>query len=256
MSNTLIENASNVSASTLQEPPTHQVTELAGNATGSPWVWLAITAVLLAISGGIRAARDLQFNNLKQGSKASPFALEQIPEVLGSWQAVPGSDAQLPPEIARIAGSSDHVMRVYRNVGTGETVSMLILYGLADSLFAHTPDICYPAAGYKAVIEPADRQITVPDSSTPVGYRASYFVRTIAGVAEYKEVFCSFLHNGSWLPEMASRWKMFRYHPGMFKIQIERNTMALSSEGSPIESLLTEAVRYIDSRISSKQNPK
>jgi hypothetical protein len=55
---------------------------------------------------------------------------------------------------------------------------------------------------------------------------------------------------------VASRWKMFRYHPGMFKIQIERNTMGFSSEGSPGESLLKETVQYIESRIPKKQNPR
>jgi hypothetical protein len=210
---------------------------------------LAVTSVLLLISGGIRFARDQQFSSLARESKTCPFPLNELPKVLGSWRELEGTDSQLDPLTARVAGASDHIIRVYSDLRTGETVSILVLYGLADSVFAHTPDACYPAAGFRAMMEPVDRELSRAGTASPVRCRVSHFTKTVAGAAQYDEVFCTFLHNGSWLPEVASRWKMFRYHPGMFKIQIQRHTMGITTENSPTESLLKEVVQAIESRL-------
>ena len=61
--------------------------------------------MLLGISGGVRYWRDWQFHSLLKESEAPPFALGEIPKVLGAWHAVEGSDDTLEPEIARIAGA-------------------------------------------------------------------------------------------------------------------------------------------------------
>ena len=81
------------------------------------------------------------------------------PGPLGTWQASEDSDVQLDPEVARIAGSSDHIVRTYLDEKTGEQASALVLYGLAAAVFGHTPDVCYPAAGYQLVKGPIDRSI-------------------------------------------------------------------------------------------------
>jgi hypothetical protein len=225
-------------------------TQPAGKATVSPWAWLAVTCVFLSISGGIRFGRDLQFSSRARESKTCPFPLNELPKVLGSWHELEGSESQLDPETARVAGSSDHIIRVYADPTTGETVSILVLYGLAHSVFAHTPDACYPASGYRAMIEPIDRELSRAGSEPPVRFRASYFVKQIAGVPRFDEVFCTFRHDGLWLPEVASRWKTFRYHPGMFKIQIQRHTSGIAIADSPTESLLREVVQAIESRLA------
>ena len=253
MSSSVIENASMVQAGKSKVTPTSRASQLVGKATVSPWACLAVTVVLLSISGGIRFWRDLQFGSLARESKACPFPLKELPMILGSWQAIEGSDSQLDPETARITGSSDHVIRLYTDLKTGTMVSILVLYGLADSVFAHSPEACYPAAGYQTVIAPVDHELSLAGLATPIGYRASYFGKTVAGVSQYEEVYCTFRHNGVWLPEVASRWKMFRYHPGMFKIQVQRHTSGLASEDSPTESLLAEVIREINSRVDQNK---
>ena len=62
-----------------------------------------------------------------------------------------------------------------------------------------------------------------------------------------------FLHNGKWTPEVASRWKMFRYHPGMFKIQIERLVNGIP-EDFPQESLMAAIAEEINRRVSKPQS--
>lgn len=216
----------------------------------SPWAVAAVTCTLLAISYGYRYSRDSQFRGLAEQSKRSPFPLSDLPMTLGTWIAVPNSDGQLDPEIARLAGSSDHLIRAYSDSATREVATVLVLYGLADSVFGHTPEICYAAGGFQPVTAPSDREFSLSDSSTPVRYRGFYVSKSSVGTTDYFEVVWSFWHAGSWWPDVASRWKQFRSSPAMFKVQIQRQASGLSLERFSCEPLLQELVREIDARIA------
>jgi hypothetical protein len=222
---------------------------VAAKAVMSPWMWMAVTCLLLAISGGVRYWRDWQFATLAVKSEATPFPLAELPRAAGTWQAGKGSETQLDPEVARIAGSSDHVVRNYLDDKTGDMASALILYGLASRV--HTPEACYPSAGYKLIKGPIDRSIQVPGVSGPVRYRWATYVKRVGGINRYEEAFYTFRHNGEWVPDHQDRWKMFRYYPGLFKVQIAHPVSILNEDGQgPCEALLAEVVRQIDDRLS------
>lgn len=208
--------------------------------------------MLLGISGGVRSWRERQFKTLEQAYANSPFPLAQLPRDLKDWAAVEGKDGRLDDEIARVAGSTDHIIRSYKNKKTGEEVMTLILYGLANSVFGHIPEVCYPAVGFRQSRPSVDQPFSIPDSTTAGTYRSAYFTRNIEGIGAYDEeqVYYTFLHNGEWLPELGSRWKSFRYHPAMFKIQLQRHTTRLATEDHLPESLLSEIVQEIDKRTS------
>lgn len=255
MSSTLTENTSLVPVTSFGDSSTLKPVKVVGKAPISLWIWLAVTSVLLSVSGGIRFWRDQQFRTLARESATCPFPLSELPRTLGSWHAEDGLDSQLDPETLRIAGSSDHSIRVYKDSKTGETATLLLLYGAADSVFAHAPDVCYPSAGFQHVIPPIDRELTTSASPMPIAFRASYFTKKVAGLPLHLEVFCTFRHNGQWLPDVTSRWKMFRSHPAMFKIQIQRQTSGLTTEDSPIESLLRVTVEAIERQLNEIDTP-
>jgi hypothetical protein len=254
MDNTLVRNPAPVSDSAPGGSSTSAAGQLAPKSVLSPWMWMMAACALLAISGGIRLWRDRQFQTLAQESATCPFPLNELPSTLGSWTLASASDVQMDPEIARIAGSSDHIIRVYTDQKSGESAKVLVVYGLASSVFGHTPEVCYPAAGYRLVDDPppVDHELSVAGSATPVRFRSGFFSKQIGGVSRYEEVYYTFLHNGQWLPEVASRWKQFRYHPGMFKVQLEHPVSGLSkqTENSPTEALLREIVQEIQRRTS------
>jgi hypothetical protein len=213
---------------------------------------MVVTCLLLGISGGVRFWRDLKFSTLAKENTTSPFSLKELPRTLEDWYAPPELDSKLDPEIARLAGSSDHIIRIYKNKKTDEQVTALVLYGLANSVFGHTPEVCYPAAGYQQSVASANHEFSVPDSLTKVIYRSAAFIRGTGAIGQYEEagVCYTFLHNGEWLPELASRWKSFRYHPAIFKIQLQHRSTRFAIEGSPTEGLLKHFVDEINSRVS------
>jgi Protein of unknown function (DUF3485) len=229
--------------------PSHDTARPAAGIVVSPWLWMAVTCLLLGLSGGIRYWRDWQFSSLSARSEVMPFSLNELPRKLQSWQAGEGAEAQLDPEVARFAGSVEHVVRGYLDEKTGDQASVLVLYGLAAKVFGHLPDVCYPAAGYRPVKGPIERTITVPGVDVPVRYRWAIYMKRADGVSRYEEAYCTFLHNGEWLPDASARWKSFRYYPGMFKIQIAHpvSTLTEDSDG-PCLGLLGELVREVTAR--------
>jgi hypothetical protein len=172
---------------------------------------------------------------------------------VGTWRALDGPDGILPPEIADLAGSSDHWLRIYQDEKTGERVNVLVLYGMATSVFAHRPEICFTGAGFQTNGPARDEKVTVESSNTPVRYRLAYFAKSSGPVQQQVEVCHSFFHNREWLPYLDSRWKMFRQHPAMCKIQIERFADSTSLETSPSVSLLAGLADAIDRRLADAE---
>jgi hypothetical protein len=73
--------------------------------------------------------------------------LEKVPINIGDWH---GEDKATDPNVRKTAGAIGAVSRSYRNSRTGEQVDLWLIVGHAREVSGHTPDICYPAAGFSA----------------------------------------------------------------------------------------------------------
>src|SRR5262245_23821538 len=110
-----------VSVRPLYGPPVPDVKEAGAKTAVSPRTWMIVTCLLLGISGGIRYWRDWQFQAMTDAGSACPFPLKDLPKSLGSWYCK-GSEAQLDPEVSRVAGSSDHIIWEYADEQSGASV--------------------------------------------------------------------------------------------------------------------------------------
>ena len=215
-------------------------------------MWMVAACLILGISGGIRFWREYRFAALATENTSPPFLLNELSRTQGDWRAEEGPDSQLDPQVARIAGSSDHIIRTYLNEKSGDRMTALILYGLAEKVFGHSPDICYPAAGYQRVVGPIDRELSVPGLKAPVRYRWAIYMKRVGGLGSYEEAYHTFYYNGEWMPDASNQWKLFRAHPSMFKIQLSRPMSGLSDEvHGPSELLLSQLVQEISSRVAA-----
>jgi hypothetical protein len=216
---------------------------------GLAWQWIALVALFLGTSGCVRYWRDWKAQNLVKESQTAPFALSEIPSVLGPWHVVEGSESTLDPEIARVAGSSDHIIRTYVNEKNGERAVVMVIYGLAYLVWPHTPDACFPAAGFKSVPTARDVDIQTPQSGSTARFRVQRFAKYRGGQEDDQEVHHSFFNAGRWDYDMEKNWKSFRDHPGMFKVQVQRQAPAggKTAEGS-MDQLLGCIVQEIESR--------
>ena len=224
-----------------------------GTAAATPWSWVVVTCLILGIAGGTRYWREYQFYDINKESRNSPFPLAELPRLVGEWRLDEGLVAPLDPEIARFAGASDHITRQYTNIKNGETAVVLVVYGLASAVTLHTPDVCYPAAGYRVVATESkpDHELKIQGVDKTAIYRQGFYAKSFAGRTEYAEAVYSFRHAGDWLPDAATRWKAFRYRPGVFKVQVGRTVTDLTSENNASVDLLGEFMREIELRLDS-----
>jgi len=191
------------------------------------------------------------FAGFTEAAKLPPFPLAELPTVIGPWRMLDGSDSQLDPKIAQIAGASDHIVRTYLNEMTGDTTSVLILYGLANALFAHTPEVCYPAAGYS----PYERMNDF-DLDKHIRYRAGFFKKNDIRVDEYVEVVYAFRFANEWTPDVSEKWKEFRSYPGMFKIQLSRRVSGFDLDQSPNIRFLGDLIQEVEKRCQVNSKAK
>jgi hypothetical protein len=218
----------------------------------SKWMWVPVAILLLAASGGVRAWQDARFATVEVQGQKCPFDLKDIPVNLGSvWQLQEGGEGELDDEVKRIAGCSDSLIRTYRNSSTGVSLTVLILYGPAKYVFGHSPEVCYPAAGYRPAANPSYHGIQVGETS-PASFRSEVFVKNGDYQERLEEVYYSFFQANHWTPDPLSNWKDFRHHPSMFKIQIQRRVIKgeWRDVNNPTEQFLKVLLPELNKRIS------
>lgn len=71
---------------------------------------------------------------------------ERFPDTFGEWEAE--RELESDPKELEAAGAVGHISRLYRNNRTKARVSAFVVCALPYDASAHTPDRCYPGAGF------------------------------------------------------------------------------------------------------------
>ena len=217
--------------------------------------WGLVASTLLIASGIVRAVQTSQFEREHNTLVECPFPLTEIPRTLDGWHVVPGSETVLDPLTTRITGSTDHSIRTYVNEMTGVTLSVLVLYGPAEPVLPHTPQVCYPSSGFRSVGETTDHDIKLKNGEI-VSFRASVFAKSGGRVLIQQAVYHSYLLGDRWSPDIANR-ELLRENPGIFKIQIQRRVVEgeARDQDEPIESFIQKIVPVLEQMTSKRRTP-
>lgn len=101
--------------------------------------------------------------------------LDKVPKNIGDWH---GEDRETDANVRKTAGAIGAVSRTYRNARTGEQVDLWLIVGHARDISAHTPDICYPASGFKAnAKENSLYPMTFPDQPDSTPFLTNTFLK-------------------------------------------------------------------------------
>jgi hypothetical protein len=82
-----------------------------------------------------------------------------VPLEIGEWQGEEMGESE--ERIKRLSGSQAEFNRIYRNAA-GEEVRVMLMCARFTDIFAHSPDRCYPAAGFEMLNPP--EQVVIDDS--------------------------------------------------------------------------------------------
>lgn len=208
---------------------------------------LALVLALLAVSGGVRAWQSGRVMAMLAEGRNSPFPLASLPKSLGDWT---GNDTELDPQIVRGTGSTDLVTRRYVNGRTGVGLDVIVLYGPTSDMFIHSPEVCYPKAGFDRVEGPADRPVS-SEHRTKIPFRSLVYRKGEGGPADLQEVYFTWWYDGRWSTSVSSP-KASERIPGMFKIQVSRVVRPKERRDldNPTESFLGHLAAEMEDRMA------
>jgi hypothetical protein len=137
--------------------------------------------------------------NVTEDLKQAAVLLEsRFPERFGGWESVEEIEAS-PRELEK-AGAVGHVSRIYRHARSKSAVSTFVVCATPRDASGHTPDRCYPGAGFE--IAETEHRETVPLSG---GREAQVFTGTFRRAGQTLRVFWTYGVEGEWVAPQIAR---------------------------------------------------
>jgi hypothetical protein len=166
---------------------------------------------------------------------------------LGDWKAI---SREIPPRELAMTGATGHILRIYTNASIGQSVSVLLLSGLPGDISTHTPDVCYPGAGYKlATPQPYSFHYGTPGQT--VEFRTAVASREGANPSVLR-IFWGWKGSKAWSAPEEPRWT-FASESVLLKIYIVRQTQgtAVDPKNDPCNEFMKILLPELDRVVSS-----
>lgn len=172
-------------------------------ASGRMTQLLVLAAVLLV--GAATAAQGWWTG--RWASQSDPAALNRaaralensFPTTFGDWEWDREEKVKSDPKELDRAGAVGHVSRSYRNVRTKAKVATFVVCATPYHASAHTPDRCYPGAGFEIVESEHRVPVKLED-----GREAETFTGTFSKDGQTVRVFWTYGLKNRWIaPQLA-----------------------------------------------------
>jgi EpsI family protein len=231
-------------------PPSITTRPRARSSSVGLWVRVALVCAVLIGSGVVRSRQSRRIEGQIARGLTESFPLDTLPMTLGDWT---GESTTLDEQIARGTGAKQIVTRRYVNKSTGVSLEVILLFGQAVDIYIHSPELCYPAAGFALVSGPDTRLIETSEGKAP--FRSLVYGQG-NGANSLQEVYYSWRYNGRWTPEAGPR-KHFERISGMYKVHIARRTTETEKryEGNPSEAFLAKLLPEMERRMAEASTP-
>jgi hypothetical protein len=96
---------------------------------------------------------------------------DRVPMDIGSWH---GEDLDVEEDVRRTAGAVSYVSRRYTEENTDRWVTLWLIVGHSRDVCRHTPNICYPNAGFKQNSSILKHHLSVAGGEEAVFYTAKF----------------------------------------------------------------------------------
>jgi hypothetical protein len=161
--------------------------------------------------------------------------LEEIPKDVGEWE---GQDAAKSDEkILKIAGAEGEMTRVYRNAA-GQEVRVSIICGRLQDVFYHTPDRCYPAAGFEMQGDPQPEVFEI--DNTTAEFLTTTFLKSEPTGTHAERGYWSWSADGKWIAPKSPKLE-FAGQKALYKLYV----FATIAPGSKIRASDEPSANFI-----------
>lgn len=138
--------------------------------------------------------RDMAGELAKQGRLLE----ERFPTKFGDWYFA--EELESDPVALAASGAVAHIARSYANSVTGAKISAFIVCATPHDASGHTPDRCYPGAGFE--IAETEHRESIPLSD---GRKAETFTGTFRKTGETLRVFWTYGIDNRWIAPQIAR---------------------------------------------------
>jgi hypothetical protein len=184
--------------------------------------------------------------------EAARLLEERFPQRFGEWELERELESD-PKELAA-AGAVGHISRLYRNTRTKSRVSAFIVCALPYDASAHTPDRCYPGAGF--TIGESEHRVKVPLGE---GHQAEALTGTFQKSGQTLRIFWSYGIEGKtgdgrveWVAPQLPRIALSG-EPAVYKLYAIADQTRIGTSQSMIdcESFIAQLAPALDSALAS-----
>jgi Protein of unknown function (DUF3485) len=175
--------------------------------------------------------------------------LDSVPMVLGdgAWTA---TSLELPDRELTMTGAVGYFSRIYSNPSKGVQVSVLLLCGLPGDMTTHTPDACYPGAGYTLGTSEG-HMVRYGQPESQVEFRTAIASRSGSSPSVLR-LFWAWRGSKGWSAPEEPRWS-FASEPVLTKIYIVRETAGAVADpkNDPCNEFMSLLLPQLDSVLFS-----
>jgi len=146
--------------------------------------------------------------------------VKDVPMSIGDWVGKPLQE--MDKKTMEMAGAVAALSREYSHRITGQTINMHIVCGRMQDVFYHTPDRCYPAAGFSQDGALTKDTIYIGPNKTPAEFKTTKYIKSSHGskTSTALQIMWSWSADGPWqTPE--SPKLAYAGRRALFKIYIE-----------------------------------
>jgi hypothetical protein len=142
--------------------------------------------------------------------------LAAVPLQIGEWQGKVEEGSN--DRILQVAGAAGEIVRTYTNAN-GETVRVSLICGREQDLTYHTPDRCYPAAGFDMQGSPQREVIELPGGKQ-AQFFAVNFTKSEPTGTHAERGFWSWTGDGEWLAPDNPRLTFASQRSALYKLYV------------------------------------
>lgn len=133
-----------------------------------------------------------------------------FPDKFGSWKMV--GETATDPATLKAAGAVAHISREYQNVDSGVRVGVFVVCATPRDASGHTPDRCYPSAGFE-IAEQEHREVISLDD----GSKAEVFAGCFKKPGETLRILWTYAATGKWMAPQIARIELANF-PAVYKL--------------------------------------
>ena len=166
--------------------------------------WLPVLGALTLVVASAALSQVLpnQSRSLRgESGPRSDWLDEWVPHELGDWT---GESRTIDTDLLVTAGASHFLARRHTNRMTEQIVDLILLYGDPVRIHQHTPELCYPSAGYERAGPVRTGLMRMGPSLA--GFAVTEFRGRDAAAPGSVNVWCGWRDdNGHWIPTLKRR---------------------------------------------------